>query len=85
MSHGYATPRSRDVAAFLGQYLSAGPPEALAGAADDRDLVPELEIHGACYTTKGCDTLRPPAGQLRLTFSATRCDDAAEQDQADVA
>src|SRR6266852_3953211 len=71
----------RDVAAFLGQYLRAGPPEALAGAADDRDLVPELEIHGACYPTKGCDTLRPPAGQLRLTFSAMRCDDAAEQDQ----
>src|SRR5207244_8186721 len=35
-----------DLDALLGQHLRARPSQALAGAADDRDFVLQLEIHG---------------------------------------
>jgi len=47
----------RHLRALLREHLGAGPAEALAGAADDRHLVPELEVHGAVLYHRGCGTL----------------------------
>src|SRR5207244_10882777 len=62
----------RHARALLGQHLGARAAEPLAGAAHDRHLVPELEIHQTAPSSTGGAGARSAAVRLDMSSSRMR-------------